>query len=143
MAGYSGTPLAKKLGIKPDTAVLLVRAPKDFESTLDGLPTGVEFTRSTRAKGPFGVIVAFLSRSTEIEPTLEPLATMLASDGGLWIAWPKAHLRADASLTETLIRGIGLRIEAGALVDNKVCAISDEWSGLRFVRRLDRRHAAP
>lgn len=139
MAGYSGTPLAKKLGIKEDAAVLLAGAPAGFEETLEGLSSGVAITRSTRAKGPFDVIVAFVEVASDITRAFESLAPKLTPAGGLWVAWPKAEHRKDAKLTETLIREAGLGALNGALVDNKVCAVSEVWSGLRFVRRLDRR----
>ncbi len=139
MAGYSGTPLAKKLGIKEDASVLLSGAPAGFEETLEGLPSGVQIARSTRAKGPFDVIVAFVEVAGGVAKAFESLAPKLTPAGGLWIAWPKAEHRKDAELTETLIREVGLRALDGALVDNKVCAVSEVWSGLRFVRRLDRR----
>jgi hypothetical protein len=130
-AGYSGTPLPRKLGIKPGSRVALVRAPEGFETTLGALPPDVAIRR--RAAGPVDVIVAFHTRRAELERRLPALAGALEPDGGLWIAWPKRASGVTTDVSENVVRELGL---AAGLVDNKVCAIDAVWSGLRLVFRL-------
>ena len=137
MAGYSGTPLPKKLGIKEKQRVALVNAPADFAATLGDLPTGAEVIKHARA--PLDVIVFFTKSESELWKRFGDLAAKLAPAGGLWIGWPKKASGVTTDLTENIIRQIGL--EAG-LVDNKVCAIDETWSGLRFVIRLKDRPAS-
>ena len=131
MAGYSSTPLVKKLGLKAGQRVALVNAPADFSVTLGALPADVEIVRQLRA--PLDLILCFVTSESELIKRFAPLAAKLAPAGGLWIAWPKKAARVTTDLHEGVVRGVGL--EAG-LVDNKVCAIDDVWSGLRFVIRL-------
>jgi hypothetical protein len=131
MAGYSGTPLPKKLGIKPESTLALIGAPARFEVTLGDLPAGVR-TR-TRAAGSADVVVAFFTRRAKLEGRLAALAKVIHPDGGLWIAWPKRSSGVETDITEDVVRELAL---AGGLVDNKVCAIDDTWSGLRLVYRL-------
>lgn len=131
MAGYSGTPLSKKLGIKPGHRLGLINAPEDFPTTLGALPAGVA-TRTT-ARGPLDVVLYFTTARADLERRFDALANTLDQSGGLWIAWPKQASGVPTDLTENIIRDIGL---AAGLVDNKVCAIDDTWSGLRFVIRL-------
>jgi hypothetical protein len=130
-AGYSGTPLARKLGIRPDARLALIGAPDRFDDTLGELPAGVRVTR--RARGPLDVIVAFLHSRAELERRLPGLVAALAPSGGLWVAWPKRASGIASDIGEGLVRELGL---AAGLVDNKVCAIDEVWSGLRFVYRL-------
>jgi hypothetical protein len=130
MAGYSGTPLAKKLGIKPDAVVALLGAPSGFERTLDGLPTGVRFT--TRAAGAPDLIVWFTTSRQLLDRRMADVARLIAEGRGLWVAWPKKASGVKTDLTENLIRDVGL---AEGLVDYKVCAIDATWSGLKFARR--------
>lgn len=131
MAGYSGTPLPMKLGIKPGARLGLLRAPEDFDVTLGELPEGV-VTRTT-ARGPFDVVLYFTTIRADLDRRFESLVRTLEPAGGLWIAWPKKASGVSTDLNENLIRDIGL---AAGLVDNKVCAIDDTWSGLRFVIRV-------
>jgi len=133
MAGYSGTPLPKKLGIKPGTRLGLVGAPDDFAETLGELPDGVSPRRVARGGSQFDVIVCFAHSSKELADHLTTLPARLDSTGGLWIAWPKKSSGLATDLTEAEVRARGL---ATGLVDNKVCAIDETWSGLRFVVRL-------
>jgi hypothetical protein len=134
-AGYSATPLVRKLGIKPAARLALVGAPPGFEASLTGLPADVSVRR--RARGPLDVIVAFQTRSAALDRRLPALAGALDRDGALWLAWPKRASGVATDLTEDAVRQRGL---AAGLVDNKVCAIDEVWSGLRFVyRRSDRR----
>ena len=129
MAGYSGTPLPRKLGIGPAARVRLVGAPAGFKESI-----GVE----PRRRGEADVIVAFATRAAQLSRQFARLRDGMHPDGGLWIAWPKKSSGASTDLSENIVRAIGL---AHGLVDNKVCAIDDTWSGLRFVRRLtDRPH---
>jgi hypothetical protein len=132
-AGYSGTPLVRKLGIKAGARVGLVGPPEGFvESTLGALPDGVALRDGLRG-GPLDVIVAFFDRRTRLERRLPALRRGLHPAGGLWVAWPKRSSGVATDLSETLVRELGL---ATGLVDNKVCAIDPVWSGLRFVYRL-------
>jgi hypothetical protein len=131
VAGYSGTPLPKKLGIKEGARVAVVRAPSGFEAFLDPLPSGVRLRG--QARGTQDVIVFFVTRRNELERRFGPLARALDPGGGLWIAWPKRTAGVATDLTENAVREIGL---AAGLVDNKVCAVDEIWSGLRFVYRL-------
>jgi hypothetical protein len=130
-AGYSGTPLVKKLGIKPGARLALIGAPDDFDATLGELPDDVALRREVR--GPLDVIVAFYVDRAAFERKLPALRDALQPAGGLWIAWPKRASGVATDMGETVVRERGL--EAG-LVDNKVCAIDDVWSGLRLVYRL-------
>jgi hypothetical protein len=131
MAGYSGTPLPKKLGIKPESTLALVGAPEDFDATLGDLPEAVRIR--TSATGSADVVVAFFTERLKLERRLGVLARVIHPNGGLWIAWPKRASGVDTDVTEDVVREIGL---AGGLVDNKVCAIDATWSGLRLVYRL-------
>src|SRR5437868_13329018 len=133
MAGYSGTPLVQKLGVKPGHRVALLQAPDGFERTLAPMPDGVEMTHETRGLTLFDVLLYFTTSRAELQKRFPSLARRLASAGGLWIAWPKKASGMATDLNENTIRDIGL--ETG-LVDNKVCAVDDTWSGLRFVIRL-------
>jgi hypothetical protein len=131
-AGYSGTPLARKLGIKPGARLALIGAPEGFDATLGDIPDDVVVRRRLRRE-PFDVIVAFFSERSMLERRLSALAAALEPAGGLWIAWPKRASGVPTDLTDTVVRGLGL---AAGLVDNKVCAIDPVWSGLRLVYRL-------
>jgi hypothetical protein len=130
-AGYSGTPLAKKLGIKEGARLLVVNAPARFDGTLGALPPAVE--RLARAWAPVDVVVLFATRRAELVRRFPSLARALAPGGGLWVAWPKKASGAATDLDFAEVQRVGL--DAG-LVDNKVCAIDETWSGLRFVRRM-------
>ncbi len=130
-AGYSGTPLVRKLGIKPAAVVGLIGAPPGFDQTLGALPSGVKVRRSLR--GPLDVVVAFFVDRAAYERRLPSLRGALTFDGGLWIAWPKRASGVATDLNENLVREAGL---AAGLVDNKVCAIDEVWSGLRLVYRV-------
>ncbi len=130
-AGYSGTPLGRKLGIKPGARLALIGAPDGFDATLGELPADVAVRRAVR--GPLDVIVAFFVDLSRLERRLPALRTALQPAGGLWIAWPKRASGVATDLTEDVVRELGL---ASGLVDNKVCAIDAVWSGLRLVYRL-------
>jgi hypothetical protein len=130
-AGYSGTPLPRKLGIKPEARVGLVGAPEGFDAVLGDLPPGVSVRR--RLQGRFDVVLAFFDSRAQLERRLPACRDALDEAGGLWIAWPKRSSGVATDLGEGAVRELGL---AAGLVDNKVCAIDATWSGLRFVYRL-------
>ncbi|HEU4416378.1 MAG TPA: DUF3052 domain-containing protein [Candidatus Angelobacter sp.] len=136
MAGYSGTPLIQKIGIKPGYKVVLRNHPASFVKDLGKLPQGAE--KSERLSRNANVVVYFTDRRADLEKDFEGLASSLASDGMLWIGWPKKASGRPTDLTEDVVRNIGL--ERG-LVDVKVCAIDETWSGLKFVIRLKDRPA--
>jgi hypothetical protein len=138
MAGYSKTPLAGKLGIKSGHRVLLHEEPSGFRGLLDPLPDDLTIADDLTAAGPFNVIVSFSKSRYDLQSRFKKLHRLLDSAGGLWIAWPKKASGVATDLTEDVVRGIGL--DAG-LVDNKVCAIDETWSGLRLVIRLSDRPA--
>jgi hypothetical protein len=134
VAGYSGTPLPKKLGIKAGSRVALVDAPPDFLEVLGELPQDVAFVGPD--DGNIDVAVYFTQSRAQLEERFLELKPKLAWTGGLWIAWHKKAVGVTPGLVENTVRNIGL---AAGLVDNKVCAINDTWSGLRFVWRLEDR----
>ena len=131
MAGYSGTPLPRKLGIKEGHTVAFRGAPDSFSEALGELPADVIV--KARASAPLDVLVAFFERRAQLERRLERLAAAVYPDGGCWIAWPKRSSGVATDLTEDAAREIGT---AHGLVDNKVCAIDETWSGLRLVHRV-------
>ncbi|MSO78542.1 MAG: DUF3052 family protein [Acidimicrobiia bacterium] len=130
MAGYSGTPLVKKLGIKEGATIAVVRAPNGFAESLK-FPKGVALRRE--ARGRLDVVLFFATRRAELARRFPKLAHGLEPDGGLWIAWPKRTSGVATDLSFDPVQEIGLK---NGLVDNKVCAIDDTWSGLRFVYRV-------
>ncbi len=129
-AGYSGTPLAKKLGIKPESVVALLGAPSGFERTLDGLPAGVRFT--ARAAGTPDLVVWFATARRQLDSRMGDVAKLITDGKGLWVAWPKKTSGVVSDLSEDVVRDAGL---SQGLVDYKVCAIDQTWSGLKFARR--------
>jgi Protein of unknown function (DUF3052) len=133
-AGYSGTPLAKKLGFKPGFAAAYVAAPDDFDELLGELPDGVTVRR--RLSGPLDLIVCFVTARRDLEKRLATLRAALAPDGMLWIAWPKRASGVATDMTENVVREVALPT---GLVDTKVAAIDQTWSGLRLVIRKELR----
>jgi len=131
MAGYSGTPLPKKLGIKEGSRIALVNAPKDFESELGALPDNVQFIK--RPTKSLDIILLFVLSARALERDFAKLAASLTANGMIWIAWPKKSSGVATDLVEQRVRDIGLN---AGLVDVKVCAIDETWSGLKFVYRL-------
>jgi hypothetical protein len=138
MAGYSGTPLPQKLGIKEGHRVALVAAPAGLD--LGPLPAGATLQRGLAGRGqappPLDVIVAFVKRRADLAAQLDACRPRLAQHGGLWIAWPKKASGVPTDMVEDAIREVALPT---GLVDNKVCAIDDTWSGLRLVIRKELR----
>jgi hypothetical protein len=131
-AAYSGTPLPRKLGIKEGHRVGLAGAPEGFGETLGELPNGVSLAGG-RLRAPLDVIVAFFTERRALERRLSGLIGLMHPAAGLWIAWPKRASGVASDLTEDVVRELGL---AAGVVDNKVCAIDQTWSGLRLVIRL-------
>ena len=126
--------LPKKLGITEGSRVALVGAPHGFDRVLTPLPAGVRMLKQPRSE--LDVVVFFVTRRAELARRFPRLASALRCDGGLWVAWPKRTARVATDLSERDVREVGL---AGGLVDNKVCAVDDVWSSLRFVYRLSDR----
>ena len=133
MAGYSGTPLPRKLGIKAGHRVALLGAPPGFTGVLGALPEGVSVASALGRGAPYDVIVFFAASSGELARRFEAIAKRLEPSGGFWVAWPKKASGVATDVTEDTVRNIGL---GAGLVDNKVCAIDATWSGLRHVVRL-------
>ena len=130
MAGYTGVPLVKKLGIKPGCVLALLGAPARFDKTLGKLPDGVRIKR--RARGDADVIVLFARSFADLERRFPAAAKALVSAGRLWIAWPKKASGVNSDLTQSVVRSFGL--DAG-VVDYKISAIDETWSGLCFTQR--------
>ena len=128
-AGYSGTPLPKKLGIKAGTTVALINAPDNFSSTLGRLPGDTEIASGPR-KGA-EVTLWFVLSSEELEREIDDMAAV-AGDGRLWICWPKTASGVPTDVTQNTVRATGL---AAGIVDFKICAIDETWSGLCFTKR--------
>ena len=131
MAGYSGTPLAKKIGIKDGSRIALVNAPKNFQSELGDLPANVQFVNQT-AKS-LDIILFFVLTERVLAKDFPKLAARLIANGMIWIAWPKKSSGVATDLTFDRVQRIGLN---AGLVDVKICAVDDTWSGLKFVYRL-------
>lgn len=131
MTGYSGTPLPKKLGIKEQSRIAFVNAPKDFQTYLGPLPASTEVVQ--RLVKPLDLVVMFVTAERTLARDFAKLAAKLATNGMIWIAWPKKSSGVATDLSFERVQRIGL--DAG-LVDVKICAIDDTWSGLKFVFRL-------
>ncbi len=129
-AGYSGTPLPRKLGIKAGTRAAWVRAPEHFGALLGELPDGTRV--KTRATAPVDLVVCFATRRAQLERELPRLQEAIRPDGAVWAAWPKRSSGMPTDITEDVIRDVALPL---GLVDVKVCAIDETWSGLRLVIR--------
>jgi len=136
LAGYSGTPLPKKLGIKEGHKVALLGPPRLFELTLGELPRDAVLQVGLAGKAPLDVVVAFVTRRSELERHLAPVRRRMAQAAGFWVAWPKKASGVETDVTEDVVRDVALPT---GLVDNKVCAIDETWSGLRLVIRLENR----
>jgi len=129
-AGYSGTPLPQKLGIKAAHKVAVIGAPGAL--ALGVLPPGVTLQRGLAGKARFDVVVVFVTRRKDLEVRIAACRLRMQQAGGLWIAWPKQASGVATDITEDIVRDVALPT---GLVDNKVCAIDDTWSGLRLVIR--------
>lgn len=134
MAGYSKTPLAKKLGIGPGTTIYVAGAPEDYEALLDPLPDGVRFvSRMTKA---VDLVHVFTARRARLKRALTTIHTRMKPNAAIWVSWPKKSAKVPTDLTEDSIRDIAL---PKGLVDIKVCAVDDVWSGLKLVIRRELR----
>src|SRR6185503_14183531 len=131
MAGYSGTPLAKKIGIKEGSRVALVNAPNDFQFEPKELPDKVEFIKGSTKS--LDIILYFVTTERALVKDFSRLSSRLTANGMIWIAWPKKSSGVATDLSFERVQRIGL--DAG-LVDVKICAVDDIWSGLKFVYRL-------
>lgn len=136
-AGYSGTPLAKKLGIRQGNALAVLDEPAGFRECLHPLPDGVRLRKSIGLSP--NIVVVFATDRAKLAGRLPRVAEAIFPDGAIWVAWPKRSAKVATDITEDTVRDVALPL---GLVDNKVCAISDIWSGLRVVwRRENRTHA--
>ena len=134
--GYSGTPLARKLGIGEGDEVAVIGAPERFEDTLGELPDVASMHTDLADDARYDVILAFVTERAELEAELPRLRARMAPTCGLWIAWPKRASRLPTDMTDQVVRDVALPT---GLVDNKVCAIDETWSGLRLVIRRENR----
>ena len=133
-AGYSDTPLPKKLGIKEGSLLATVHAPEGFEATLGALPPEAEWR--TRLSPGLDVVVAFYTSRATLTKEWSKLTDSAAPSGTVWVAWPKKASKMTTDITEDVLRELLL---PSGWVDNKVCAIDDTWSGLRFALRRELR----
>lgn len=136
-AGYSGTPLAKKLGIKAGAVVLLDGAPAGYIPLLEPLPDDVTFTRALSDR--VDVIHLFTANAAELAKKLRRYRDRMRDDAALWVSWPKKSSKVKTDITEDVIRAVALPM---GLVDVKVCAVDEVWSGLKLVIRVDQRDSA-
>ena len=134
MVGYSGTPLYRKLGIREEARVALLGAPDGFDDELGPLPAGVKVL--SRLAPDLDVVVLFVTERKALERRFAQVAAAIKPAGGFWVAWPKRSSKVPTDLTEDVLREVGL---PQGLVDNKVCAVTEVWSGLRFVWRKENR----
>jgi hypothetical protein len=134
VSGYSGTPTARKLGIKPGQTVTVLGAPVAYARLVDGLPAGVNLRTSLRGKAD--LVHVFVTREGELTKRMGGMRNAVEPDGVIWVSWPKRASRVPTDLTEDVIRRVAL---AHQLVDVKVCAVDDTWSGLKLVIRREHR----
>jgi hypothetical protein len=134
MSGYSGTPLAKKLGIKAGSQLLLIDAPDDYIALLEPLPEGVQF--NTQLSASTDIVQIFTIHRDELQQLLANYRTKLKSTGLIWVSWPKKSAKVPTDITEDIIRDVALPL---GFVDIKVCAIDQVWSGLKLVIRKELR----
>jgi hypothetical protein len=134
VAGYSGTPLKRKLGLQDGHAVVVVNEPAGFRDLLDTGPDELAFGISLR--GTVDVAIVFVTDQAELRRRRDQLGRAIYPDGAIWVAWPKKSSKVPTDVTEDTVRDVFL---PHGLVDNKVCAIDDTWSGLRVVWRKENR----
>ena len=134
MAGYSGTPLAKKLGIKAASRIFLSGPPTNYLELVAPLPEGTVFV--PKVDGQTDIVHVFTFRKVDLKKALRALATSLKKDGAVWVSWPKKTSKVQTDVTEDSIRDIALPL---GFVDVKVCAVDDVWSGLKLVWRKENR----
>lgn len=136
--GYSGTPLARKLGVKEGHVVSVLDEPEGFREWLRPIPEGVRL-RTSIGRAP-DIVVVFATDRARLEPGLVEAAKAIFPDGAIWAAWPKRSAKVATDITEDTVRELTLPL---GLVHNKVCAISEVWSGLRVVWRKEKRTGGP
>src|ERR1700758_3390858 len=134
MAGYSGTPLSQKLGIKPGTIVVAIAPPNNYRKLLEPIPSGVNF--ATRPVGGSKLIHLFATRRSELAKELSILRRKIAEDAAVWVSWPKKSSGVATDITEDVIRAVALPL---GFVDIKVCAVDETWSGLKLMIRRENR----
>jgi hypothetical protein len=133
-AGYSGTPLARKLGIKPGTEVLVVNGPKDYRQLVEPLPDGVRF--AARLSTSTDLVHVFVTSRAELAQALKEFRPRLRVDGVVWVSWPKKAAKVQTDVTDNTVREVALPL---GFVDIKVCAVDEIWSGLKIVVRKELR----
>ncbi|MBO0695298.1 MAG: DUF3052 family protein [Verrucomicrobia bacterium] len=134
MAGYSGTPLPQKLGIKPGLTVVTINAPTNYRRLLGTIPENVAF--SDRLKPDLDFVHVFTKKRSELEKTLSTLRKEIADTGTVWVSWPKKSAGVPTDVTEDVVRAVALPL---GFVDVKVCAVDDTWSGLKLMVRRENR----
>jgi hypothetical protein len=134
MAGYSGTPLPQKLGIKPGTIVVAIDAPENYRKLLGQIPSGVNF--ATRPVGNTKFIHLFVKEKRMLRQHLQSLRQKIPDDAALWVSWPKKSSKVRTDITEDVIREVALPL---GFVDIKVCAVDETWSGLKLMIRRENR----
>jgi len=135
MAGYSTTPLPRKLGIAPSLTVITLDAPKNYRRLLGSIPEGVTF--SHRLKPHSNFVHVFTKKRSELAEKLSVLREKIADTGTIWVSWPKKSSGVPTDVTEDVVRAVALPL---GFVDVKVCAIDETWSGLKLmVRRYNRK----
>ena len=134
MAGYSGTPLPQKLGIKPGLMVVTINAPANYRRLLGQIPDSVTF--SERLKSGSSFVHLFTSRRSEMQKKMSILRDKISDNGAIWVSWPKKSSGISTDVTEDVIREIALPL---GFVDIKVCAVDETWSGLKFMIRRENR----
>jgi hypothetical protein len=138
MPGYSGTPLLKKLGLKPPLTLVALDAPREYAAWLGELPDGVRVV--SRPNTPLQAAHVFVTKRAVLKKSLETFRTQLEQSGFVWVSWPKKASKVETDITEDTIRDVALPL---GFVDIKVCAVSDVWSGLKLVIRKNERTASP
>ncbi len=134
MAGYSGTPLAGKLGIKPGMSVCAVNAPADYGALLEPLPDNVTFARATA--GELDIVHIFTKKRSDLIKLIHSYKTKIKQNGAIWVSWPKKASGISSEINEDTVREVALPLN---LVDIKVCAVDETWSGLKLVIRKEHR----
>ena len=134
MAGYSGTPLPQKLGIKPGLSVVTINAPTNYRRLLDTIPEGVTFADRLKPESSF--VHVFIKKRSELANRLSVLRENIADTGTVWVPWPKKSSGVSTDVTEDVVRAVALSL---GFVDVKVCAIDETWSGLKLMVRRENR----
>ncbi len=147
-AGYSGTPLARKLGMKEGHRVLALGAPSGYEGLLDGLPENVSIRRSVSPEGggsadgaeqAFDIVHVFSKEKAALSSLIPTLKAWIVPNGMIWVSWPKKASKVETDVTEDVVRRLALQ---NGLVDVKVCAVDEIWSGLKLVNPVKDRPKA-